>query len=771
MGDLTLPLYGVTADLFGTGVLKDAIEIGDIGAYKPMYAGLTAYFHWDINTMDQQALVDLVNSVGGTLPLAGPIAGTQVLNFQQLAAAGSSTGLDLSAAGAPSITYYVVDGIVGTDPNGLVEFNDDGKVEVTSLIATDGGSLGGTHFTFSSTLTDFYVWYNVPSTPGEATLEFSAIPDNGHSLLIADPAADYHVYFVNSGWHQVTEVTTTDGSGIVGGEYFTFSANGNDYFVWFNSGADAAPVVAGVGIEVAYTASDTADEVGDAIITALEGIFDVTTSGSGSTFNIIDVSVQTQTAADAGTTSFVVSVTQTGHDNTTAQDVILTVDVVGGVVTAVTNVSNGTGYIDGTGFTITLATTAGGGDGAATLGYDVANGEVINVTVTNGGTGYVDGSGVAVTDAPVSVNNNPGHTANGIAVEYTSMMFGESLAEVVESTQAVIDAEADFIATFEGNVVTVTNANAGATTTPADIDSGVTVIQTTAGTTSVDPAPGGTGIEVAIESDDLATVVAEKTEAAIEAATSEVIVDNVGNTLTISNVAQGDVTDSTNGSTGFDIEKIQDGSNATLATYSLTVYNGATEDTVTVLGVPGATFDDLITSINLQLTDSTASIVDGSIVFTSDNVETDAVISVVDDNLLSSLDLTGHFLAVDDGNGTLYDVGVIVDGTLVTGQVLGADCATFADLVVALSAAIAGATFSIDANDNILVTSDTTGNASSIKVPMTIEGELPLIWRAVNHFHHPELPVHGGDTFADVVCLTRGEGGDLIINKFAYAFA
>jgi hypothetical protein len=43
-----------------------------------------------------------------------------------------------------------------------------------------------------------------------------------------------------------------------------------------------------------------------------------------------------------------------------------------------------------------LASTAGGGDGAAILEYDVVAGAVTNPTIVNGGTTYTDGAGQTV---------------------------------------------------------------------------------------------------------------------------------------------------------------------------------------------------------------------------------------------------------------------------------------------------------------------------------------------------------------------------------------
>lgn len=74
----------------------------------------------------------------------------------------------------------------------------------------------------------------------------------------------------------------------------------------------------------------------------------------------------------------------------------LTVDVVSGVVTVVTITNAGTAYASGTGFTVKLLATAGGGDGAAVLSYDVVSGSVTNAAIDVGGAAYTDGTNQVV---------------------------------------------------------------------------------------------------------------------------------------------------------------------------------------------------------------------------------------------------------------------------------------------------------------------------------------------------------------------------------------
>lgn len=79
----------------------------------------------------------------------------------------------------------------------------------------------------------------------------------------------------------------------------------------------------------------------------------------------------------------------------------LTVDVSGGVVTAVTITNAGTAYTNGTGYTIRLSSTANG-NGQAVLSYDVVAGSLTNAAVDTGGSGYTDGLGITVIETPAA---------------------------------------------------------------------------------------------------------------------------------------------------------------------------------------------------------------------------------------------------------------------------------------------------------------------------------------------------------------------------------
>jgi len=88
--------------------------------------------------------------------------------------------------------------------------------------------------------------------------------------------------------------------------------------------------------------------------------------------------------------------------STQGTQAVITVDVAGGIVATPAVTVAGTGYTDGTGFTLNLVLTAGGGDGTAELAYDVVSGAVTNPSVTIAGTTYNNGTDIVVQETPAA---------------------------------------------------------------------------------------------------------------------------------------------------------------------------------------------------------------------------------------------------------------------------------------------------------------------------------------------------------------------------------
>jgi len=83
---------------------------------------------------------------------------------------------------------------------------------------------------------------------------------------------------------------------------------------------------------------------------------------------------------------------------------VITVDVAGGVVATPAVTVAGTGYTNGTGFTLSLVLTAGGGDGTAELTYDVVGGAITNPSISIAGATYNNGTDITVQETPAPGN-------------------------------------------------------------------------------------------------------------------------------------------------------------------------------------------------------------------------------------------------------------------------------------------------------------------------------------------------------------------------------
>jgi len=86
--------------------------------------------------------------------------------------------------------------------------------------------------------------------------------------------------------------------------------------------------------------------------------------------------------------------------STPGTQAVITVDVAGGIVATPAVTVAGTGYTNGTGFTLLLVLTAGGGDGTAELTYDVVGGAITNPSISIAGTTYNNGTNITVQETP-----------------------------------------------------------------------------------------------------------------------------------------------------------------------------------------------------------------------------------------------------------------------------------------------------------------------------------------------------------------------------------
>lgn len=219
-------------------------------------------------------------------------------------------------------------------------------------------------------------------------------------------------------------------------------------------------------------------------------------------------------------------------------------------------------------------------DGTVRAYFDVPErAEVSTITSVADTAGSLDGKGFILYDGAGSVGVWFDHGDSGTAapadvaacartLEITSVSNGDTAATVAAAIQAVLNADSAFSASVLSNVVTVTNAVAGARTDIADsasAASGFAFAVTVQGITAVvTPATPGGGRLLVIP------LAANSTVAQVAAAISNYFnadsqfsaTNNGVSLATIVDAHVGNRTDIVDGTTGFTIAKVQDGASA-----------------------------------------------------------------------------------------------------------------------------------------------------------------------------------------------------------------
>ena len=220
-------------------------------------------------------------------------------------------------------------------------------------------ALGGKYFTFSSSTTDYYGWYQVGSDPvpdpawtavevivaPNATDEevatatknkLDALGDFGATVVtntvtvttaangVTTNATDHDTGFTlavtqegSGAQPEITDVTCLGVSGnLIGSEYFEiYSAiDATHYYVYFVLGID--PAAAGTGAKITVRATDTGAAVASATQTILNALADLTSTVTDEVVTTtVDTPHDTTHAADFNT-SFTISVAADGRDGT-----------------------------------------------------------------------------------------------------------------------------------------------------------------------------------------------------------------------------------------------------------------------------------------------------------------------------------------------------------------------------------------------------------------------------------------------------------------------
>lgn len=241
-----VPLYG-TGSTFATGYITDGItnsirlSTNQAGAQTAAADGVitTGFTFSNIHTgqsialkaysMSATILIGISNALGG---VAGPTAGT--------------SGFTVVSITSGSFNIYQ-------------------EFRVTTSAA--GVIAPGAYFTFNVPGTNYYCWFRIDGVGVDPAPGGTGIQVN---LLSTYTAAEVSrcVREAISGF-QINNIITVAASAITAGAYFTFSANGVSYSVWYQKdGSGTAPGV-GTPIRVSITSADTAAQVATKTITAI----------------------------------------------------------------------------------------------------------------------------------------------------------------------------------------------------------------------------------------------------------------------------------------------------------------------------------------------------------------------------------------------------------------------------------------------------------------------------------------------------------------------
>lgn len=506
MGTLAPPAYATQVDVFFNDNPVDVIEIGGIEPYNPLFptADYTFYIVWDeLNTVDQQRLLDLVDEYGGVVPFGAAVDGFQVVDFTGSVVGGNPTGLDTTAAVAGSHTVLYKTAKAGGDASGLALLNNDGVNEATRFVLSALPS-GGQFFEVSDTTTDYYVWYNTPATAEVSDITFSGVPAGDSHFLMDDPSTPYYVWFADQGEKEITTFNFSTHN-IVGGDHFTLTANGTNYYVWFNQPLKETFTVDFTGGNGAGLVEGTywtfSDDTTDFYVwydrPALATSFTVDTAGvDGTTIT--------------GGEHFLASTPSTDYY------VWFTLDSVGA-----DPAPGGTGIQVDVESTDTEINVSEKVEAALRTVFDVIDTDQTLITVTSSEAGVpltpaadVDsGIAIVVLEAGRDAGTDPAPGGTGIRVELEDDNTDDQAAT---ATLLVLDDVANVTAGVNSGVITTEVNVAGNVTDAANVDSALTVIVTQQGAAaSADPAPGGTGIQVDIVGNETAAQLATLSHAAM----------------------------------------------------------------------------------------------------------------------------------------------------------------------------------------------------------------------------------------------------------------
>jgi hypothetical protein len=249
-----IPLYGTGLDYFTAAMIHGAAT-NELVLHNNTAGAATATA--DVNTGFTISTI----ATGATTYLVNAAWGTAVDNTDIIILQNQAEGV-VTATATGTSGYTVVTDRAGT-----------AITKNISTIVPTVSTAGGVYWTFSTPSTNFYVWYKVSGAgadpaPGGTGILVNLITGDD-STTVAQKTAN-----VLNGW-QCTNIITAAASTLTAGDYFTATATGDGYYVWYTIngvGADPAPVGL-IGIKVAVLSTDTAAQVAVKTCIAINAMF------------------------------------------------------------------------------------------------------------------------------------------------------------------------------------------------------------------------------------------------------------------------------------------------------------------------------------------------------------------------------------------------------------------------------------------------------------------------------------------------------------------
>lgn len=183
---------------------------------------------------------------------------------------------------------------------------------------------------------------------------------------------------------------------------------------------------------------------------------------------------------------------------------------------------------------------------------------------------------------------------------------------------------------------------------------------------------------------------------------------------------------------------------------------------VSILGSAGSTFGSFLTQLNTKLGSSAvATLTGGNIVITSASTGSQSKVLIQDTGaLFSSLSRYSGISQVSGISATTYTADIWVDGIKHVVSVVGGVVQTYTALVAALNTALIGIAVVSISNGNIIITSASTGSASTVAIYDK------TLFKSLTVFKSVSTAVVGSSNLLSSFSKTKSSNGTLLNQLF-----